>query len=153
MVNNKLDHTDQNQNFRPLRAFGMIFADWSCDSSHFLTNSKIVKKIDSSVNTVSQRINSSIDTESQRIRFWHGYQYSRNSVPAWILNPKEIGSNVDADISGKKSALMWTLIFQEIGFNEIGSNVDADIPGSFSFGFYQIGGLGDDYGWMMDGGW
>ncbi|PKY60462.1 hypothetical protein RhiirA4_431151, partial [Rhizophagus irregularis] len=26
-------YTGQNQNFRPLRAFGIIFADWSCDAS------------------------------------------------------------------------------------------------------------------------
>ncbi|CAB4398382.1 unnamed protein product [Rhizophagus irregularis] len=32
--------TGQNQNFQLLRAFGIIFTDWSCDSSHFLTNGK-----------------------------------------------------------------------------------------------------------------
>ncbi|UZO19154.1 uncharacterized protein OCT59_010454 [Rhizophagus irregularis] len=75
-----------------------------------------------------------------------GISVLANSVPAWIpnLKGKDISSDVNTESHWESDSV---LPFSQ----KISSSVDTDIPG-FPFKFYRIR-LGEDYGWMIDGGW
>ncbi|CAB4445833.1 unnamed protein product [Rhizophagus irregularis] len=93
-------------------------------------------EIGSGVDTDIPGIRPSVDADIPGNRLQRGRRYSRKSVPAWILFPKEFGSGVDTDIPGnrlqcgrrysRKSAPTWTPIFQEFG-----SSVDTESQDKF----------------------
>ncbi|CAB4416192.1 unnamed protein product [Rhizophagus irregularis] len=83
---------------------------------------------------------SDLDTESHWesvLPFPQGYRFQRGyRIP--------LGNSSDLDTESHWESV---LPFPQ----KISSGVDTNIPG-FPFRFYQIG-LGENYGWIMDGGW
>ncbi|CAB4419492.1 unnamed protein product [Rhizophagus irregularis] len=110
-------------------------------------------------NPKGKDISSDLDTESH----WLGNGSDLDTESHWesvLPFLQEIGSGVDTDIPGKVSKFLKLSLkkkrfytkktfFYYTLVKKIGSGVDTDIPG---FLWIFIG-LGEDYGWMIDGRW